>query len=125
MKRIDLLFFDAGGGHRSAANALKHVIQQQERPWEVRLVNVQEVLESLDVFKKLTGIRSEDMYNLFLRKGWTLGSPTMLKMMHLLIRSYHPNQVRILREFWKRERPDLAVVLIPNFATVDLSEPAE
>jgi hypothetical protein len=61
MKRIDLLFFDAGGGHRSAANALKFVIEKQERPWEVRLVNVQQVLESLDVFKKITGIRSEDV----------------------------------------------------------------
>jgi len=116
MKRIDLLFFDAGGGHRSAANALKYVIEQQQRPWEVRLVNLQHILESLDVFKKITGIRSEDVYNLFLRKGWTLGSPTMLKMMHVLIRSYHGKQVQILREYWREARPDLVVSLIPNFS---------
>jgi UDP-N-acetylglucosamine:LPS N-acetylglucosamine transferase len=116
MKRIDLMFFDAGGGHRSAANALKQVIEQQNRPWEVRLVNLQQVLEALDVFKKITGIRSEDVYNLFLRKGWTLGSPVMLKMMHLLIRSYHSKQVEILRRFWKEEKPDLVVALIPNFS---------
>jgi 1,2-diacylglycerol 3-beta-galactosyltransferase len=116
MKRIDLIFFDAGGGHRSAANALKHVMEQQQRPWEVRLVNLQQVLEPLDVFKKLTGIRSEDVYNLFLRKGWTLGSPTILKMMHLLISSYHSMQVKLLRKFWIEEKPDLVVALIPNFA---------
>jgi UDP-N-acetylglucosamine:LPS N-acetylglucosamine transferase len=116
MKRIDLLFFDAGGGHRSAANALQQVIEQEARPWEVRLVNVQQVLEELDVFKKVTGIRSEDVYNLFLRKGWTLGSPTMLKMMHVLIRSLHEKQVPILRAFWKQEKPDLVVALIPNFS---------
>jgi Glycosyltransferase family 28 C-terminal domain/Monogalactosyldiacylglycerol (MGDG) synthase len=116
MKRIDLLFFDAGGGHRSAANALKHVIEQQGRPWEVRLVHLQDVLKSLDVFRRITGISSEDMYNLFLRKGWTLGSPTMLKMMHVLIRSYHGKQVEILRRFWKEDRPDLVVALIPNFS---------
>ena len=116
MKRIDLLFFDAGGGHRSAANALKQVIEQQNRPWEVRLVHVQEVLQSLDIFRKVTGISSEDVYNLFLRKGWTLGSPTILKAMHLLIRYYHSRQVKILREFWKEEKPDLVVSLIPNFA---------
>jgi UDP-N-acetylglucosamine:LPS N-acetylglucosamine transferase len=116
MKRIDLLFFDAGGGHRSAANALKQVIEQQGRSWEVRLVNIQQVLEALDVFKKITGIRSEDVYNLFLRKGWTLGSPIMLKMMHVLIRSYHSKQVEILRGFWRDERPDLVVALIPNFS---------
>jgi 1,2-diacylglycerol 3-beta-galactosyltransferase len=116
MKRIDLIFFDAGGGHRSAANALKHVIEQQGRAWEVRLVNLQQVLESLDIFKQLTGIRSEDVYNLFLRKGWTWGSPMVLKMMHVLIRSYHNRQVALLRKFWIEERPELVVSLIPNFA---------
>jgi UDP-N-acetylglucosamine:LPS N-acetylglucosamine transferase len=116
MKRIDLVFFDAGGGHRSAANALKQVIEQQNRPWEVRLVNLQQELEQLDVLKKITGVSSEDVYNLFLRKGWTLGSPIMLKMMHALIRSYDSKQVKILRGVWDRERPDLVVSLIPNFS---------
>jgi 1,2-diacylglycerol 3-beta-galactosyltransferase len=116
MKRIDLVFFDAGGGHRSAANALKQVIEQQNRPWEARLVNLQEVLEPLDVLKKITGIRSEDVYNLFLRKGWTFGSPLILTMMHGLIRSYHPKQVKLLRKFWRQEKPDLVVSLVPNFS---------
>ncbi len=110
------MFFDAGGGHRSAANALKHVIEQQKRPWEVRLVNLQQVLEALDVFKKITGIRSEDVYNLVLRKGWTLGSPLLLQMMHVLIRSYHNRQVEMLRDFWKEEQPDLVAAMIPNFS---------
>jgi UDP-N-acetylglucosamine:LPS N-acetylglucosamine transferase len=115
MKRIDLFFFDAGGGHRSAANALKQVIEQEKRPWDVRLVNLQEILEELDVFKKITGVRSEDVYNLFLRKGWTMGSPQLLVLMHGLIRFYHPKQVAILRKYWKRERPDMVVTMIPNF----------
>ena len=32
MATIDLIFFDAGGGHRASANALKEVIEQQQRP---------------------------------------------------------------------------------------------
>jgi UDP-N-acetylglucosamine:LPS N-acetylglucosamine transferase len=115
MKRVDLVFFDAGGGHRSAASALRMVIQQQGRPWEVRLVNLQEVLEPLDMFKKITGIRGEDVYNLFLRKGWTLGSPQLLVLMHGLIRMYHGKQVKLLRDFWRVQRPDLVVSVIPNF----------
>ncbi len=75
MKKIDFVFFDAGGGHRSAADALRLVIQQQQRPWEVRLVNLQELLDSLDVFRKLTGRRLQDIYNLMLKKGWTLARP--------------------------------------------------
>src|ERR1700685_501495 len=59
--RLDFVFFDAGGGHRSAANALKAVIEQQGRGWEVRLVNLQEILDPLDIFRKYTGIRMQDV----------------------------------------------------------------
>ncbi len=115
MKKLDLIFFDAGGGHRAAATALGLAIQQQERPWEVRLVNLQEVLDPLDIFRKLTGRRLQDSYNLMLRKGWTLGTPQMLRALHFLIRLYHPAQVRLLEQYWRQSRPDLAVSLIPNF----------
>ena len=114
-KAIDLVFFDAGGGHRSAATALKQVMEQQDRDWTVRLVNLQEVLAPLDLFRKLTGIAAEDVYNLFLKRGWTWGSPQILRAIHVLIRLYHPRQVAILKEHWLRTRPDLLVSLIPNF----------
>jgi hypothetical protein len=115
VKRLDFVFFDAGGGHRSAANALKAVIQQQGRPWEIRLVNLQEVLDSLDIFRKYTGIRMQDVYNVMLQKGWTLGSAQGTRLMHGLISLYHNGQVRLLKEFWKQGERDLVVSLIPNF----------
>jgi hypothetical protein len=114
-KRLDFVFFDAGGGHRSAANALKAVIEQQGLPWEIRLVNLQEILDPLDIFRKYTGIRMQDVYNVLLQKGWTLGSAQMTVLMHGLIRMYHGGQVRLLKEFWKQGERDLVVSLIPNF----------
>ncbi|MEO8128464.1 MAG: glycosyltransferase [Bryobacteraceae bacterium] len=115
MKKVDFVFFDAGGGHRSAATALKAVVEEQGRPWEVRLVNLQEVLDSLDVFRKVTGIRMEDVYNNLLARGWTLGSEYLVPPMHGLIRLYHPAQRRLLTQYWKVDPPDLVVSLIPNF----------
>jgi 1,2-diacylglycerol 3-beta-galactosyltransferase len=115
MKKLDFIFFDAGGGHRAAANALRSVIGQQGRSWEVRMVNLQELLDSLDVFRKITGIRLQDLYNLMLKRGWTLGSPQLTVGMHLVIRLMHPAQVRMLRRFWAESRPDLVVSLVPNF----------
>jgi hypothetical protein len=112
---LDFVFFDAGGGHRSAANALKAVIEQQGRPWEIRLVNLQEILDPLDIFRKYTGIRMQDVYNVMLQKGWTLGSAQGTVLMHGLIRLYHGGQVRLLKEFWKQGERDLVVSLIPNF----------
>ncbi len=115
LKKIDFVFFDAGGGHRSAANALQTVIERQQRPWRVRLVNLQEVLDSLDVFRKLTGLRLQDVYNQVLKRGWTLGSPRLLPLMHGVIRLYHRGQVRLLDRFWREDTPDLVVSLVPNF----------
>ena len=45
-KTIDLVYFNAGGGHRAAALALQEVIALQRRPWTVRLVNLAEVLDA-------------------------------------------------------------------------------
>src|SRR6185295_12069586 len=103
-----------GGGHRSAANALKESIERQAKPWQVELVNLQEALDELDVFRKLLGIRLQDCYNLLLNKGWTLGSPQLTRAMQFLIRLYHPGQVRILEKLWLDRRPDLVVSLVPN-----------
>jgi Glycosyltransferase family 28 C-terminal domain len=113
--KIDFVFFDAGGGHRSAANALRSVIEQQGRPWEIRLVNLQEVLDPTDLVLKVTGMRMQDGYNLMLKKGWTLGSPQLVVVMHWLIRMIHSKQVRLLADFWRQSPPDLLVSLIPNF----------
>ena len=100
--------------------ALKSVIDSQNRatggePWEVRLVNLQEVLDSLDIFRKITGLRLEDVYNKMLVKGWTLGSAQGLQFMHGVIRLYHDPAVRLLMAHWKDTQPDLVVSLVPNF----------
>lgn len=112
---LDFVYFDAGGGHRSAAMALQAAIVSTGLPWEVRLLNLQEVLDPLDVFRRFTGIRMQDVYNLLLAKGWTLGSTFLLPPMHGLIRLYHRSQVRLLTPVWRGRRPDMVVSVIPNF----------
>jgi hypothetical protein len=113
--KVDFIYFEAGGGHRSAATALKAVVEQQGRPWDVRLVNLQEILDSLDIFRKLTGIRLEDIYNRMLASGWTIGSKYGLRFMHGIIRLYHRPTVRLLEHYWKDSRPEMVVSLVPNF----------
>jgi UDP-N-acetylglucosamine:LPS N-acetylglucosamine transferase len=115
MRRLDFIFFDAGGGHRAAANALRQVAEQQQRPWQIRMVNLQEMLDSIDVFRQLTGLRLQDIYNLMLKRGWTLGSAQLTAGMHLVIRLFHARQVRALHAFWKQSRPHMVVSLVPNF----------
>ena len=113
-RRLDIAFFDAGGGHRAAANALKLSIERGGKPWNVRIVNLQETLDELDIFRKTTGVRMQDIYNHLLRKGWTLGSELLIGPMHGVIRLYHRPAVKMLAEFWRRDTPELLVSVVPN-----------
>jgi 1,2-diacylglycerol 3-beta-galactosyltransferase len=112
--KVDFLFFDAGGGHRAAANALRQVMEGEKSRLEIRMVNLQEVLDAMDVFRKVTGLRLQDIYNLMLKKGWTLGSPELMVGMHWVIRLFHGKTVGVLEAFWRERRPEMVVSLVPN-----------
>lgn len=115
MKTLNFLFFDAGGGHRAAATALRAILQKRGLPYEIELINMQELLDEFDIFQKISGHRVQDIYNSILKKGWTLGSAHLLKIVHLAIRIYHRPTVRTLSALWRKNRPDMVVSLIPNF----------
>ena len=115
MERIEFCFFDAGGGHRAAATALQMSIEAQRRSWDVRLLNIQELLEELDILKRYAGIRIEDYYNWMLRSGWTLGSVYLMKVLQFVIWSRHAAMVRVLERHWRGTAPDMVVSFIPHF----------
>lgn len=115
MRKLTIVFFDAGGGHRNAANAIKTVIEQQNRPWNVELLNLQELLDTIDPLQKVTKIRLQDGYNLLLRKGWTRFTPQMLAMLHGMIRLWHRPVVKVLRKYWTKSPADVVLSVIPNF----------
>ncbi len=114
MIKADLIFFDAGGGHRSAAEALRLVMEELGE-FETRLVNLQELFDSIDVMRNLTGMRLQDLYNLILKRGWTFGAGQTLRVLQTAIRLLHPREVELLDAFWRRSRPDLVVSLVPHF----------
>jgi hypothetical protein len=115
MKSIDLVYFNAGGGHRAAALALEEAIREQRRPWNVRLVNLVDVLDPRAAFRRVTGFAPEAFYNTRLARGWTLGLAQELKLLQALIRLGHSRMLPPLRRHWRASAPDLAVSLVPNF----------
>ena len=115
MKTIELIYFNAGGGHRAAAQALQAVMLQQARPWNVRLVNLFDVLDPQGLFRRITGMAPEDYYNKRLARGWTLGLAQELKLLQGLIRMTHTTLQRQLEAHWLATEPDMVVSLIPNF----------
>ena len=117
-KTIDLVYFNAGGGHRSAALALQEVVRLAQRAWSVRLVNLFEILDPNGTFRKVTGVAPEDLYNFRLKRGWTLGLSTELKVLQSMIRMGHPTLLSKLEQHWQTHKTDLVVSLVPNFNKV-------
>jgi UDP-N-acetylglucosamine:LPS N-acetylglucosamine transferase len=115
MKKIHVVFHDGGGGHRNAALALQTIASQQGRPWQVELMQFQDLTDRLDVLRKLTGIRIQQQYNIMLQNGWTLGSKYLLRVLQFTIRLFHDPMVRLLAEFWREHPADLLVSVIPHF----------
>jgi len=113
--RVDLIYFDAGGGHRAAAGALSAVLARHQPSWQVAVVNLRDLLEPLDFIQRLTGVRVEGFYNGLLKSNLTAGIGTMLRIMHLIIRRMHAKMVPLLAAHWAARQPDLVVSLIPHF----------
>ena len=115
---VDLVYFNAGGGHRAAALALQESIRELGLPWQVRLVNLMEMLDPQARFRRLTGFAPEDVYNLRLKRGWTLGLAQELKLLQRMIRLGHGRMLAALQRHWRQRRPDLVVSVLPNFNRV-------
>jgi UDP-N-acetylglucosamine:LPS N-acetylglucosamine transferase len=113
VKTVDLVYFNAGGGHRAAAQALEQ--SMVGRPWRVRLINLTEILDPDRLFRKLTGVEPEDLYNRHLAGSLTFGLPQQLKIVQGLIKFCHNTMMQRMRVYWQKAVPDLVVSLIPNF----------
>ena len=115
MRKLTIVFHHAGGGHQSAADALKATLAGQEYPWDVSLLDIQELLDPLDLIRRATGLRIQDIYNLILRRGWTRFTPQLLVILQGTIRLYHSPIVKALRAYWAQHRADLVLSVIPHF----------
>jgi hypothetical protein len=45
MKKIHVVYHDAGGGHSNAAVALQTIAVQQKRDWAVKLVQFEDLID--------------------------------------------------------------------------------
>ena len=115
MSKLTIVYHHAGGGHQSAADALKATLAGQEHPWDVSLLDIQELLDPLDLLRRATGLRIQDTYNLILRRGWTRFTPQLLVLLKGTIRLYHSPIVKALRAYWAQHPADLVLSVIPHF----------
>lgn len=136
---VEIVYIDAGGGHRSAMNALKEVLAERHPGWQIRPVDLQKLLEPIDPIHRITEritrplqrvlqqiapklalepVQAQDIYNTALKRGATRGLGAILPILQAFIRHYADELEEILRQHWRRpgrDRPDLVISVIPNF----------
>lgn len=108
MKKVYLMVYDAGAGHRSTANALQKVIEKRQLPWEIHVV---------EAFKDIIGTTaSQDFYNKFvLQKTWAkvINEPLLVPSFKLQIRLRHSAWLARLKKYWQQHKPDMVVSVQP------------
>jgi hypothetical protein len=114
-RRVDLIFFDAGGGHRASTMALAAVANGMRRSWHANPVNLRDLLGSIDFIHNTVGVRFEDFYNGLLKRGITAGTGAMLRFSQMLIALKRRREVELLARHWQAQPPELVISLIPNF----------
>lgn len=113
---VELIYFNAGGGHRASALALEAAIARAGLPWRVCRTNLFEVFDPQARFRQWTGMDPEELYNKRLARGWTLGLTHELRLLQGMIRLSHERMVQALRHHWgEHHRPAMVVSLVPNF----------
>lgn len=115
---IELIYFDAGGGHRSAMKALSSILATSCPNVSVKATNLQTLLKCVDPVFRAAGIPSEQIYNSAVRRGWTRGSKALLRGLQTGIRMCAPQMRSELSRHWRQQRCDMVVSLVPNFNSV-------
>ncbi len=118
LPEVVVFFIDAGGGHRSAAQALVAAAEEQGCPFRFAPVSLQEVLAPLDFTRRLTGMPLEQVYNLLVRRRWTGFLAPLLRALHLLVAGMHGRLVRAVAAHLAGRRPAAVVSVMPNFNAV-------
>ncbi|AUB35342.1 1,2-diacylglycerol 3-beta-galactosyltransferase [Nostoc flagelliforme CCNUN1] len=108
MKKVYLMIYDLGAGHRSTANALQKVIEKRQLPWEIHIV---------DAFKEIIGTTAPHyVYNqLILKKDWAkiINDPFLVPSFKLQIRLSRFAWLGRFKRYWQQHQPDMVVSLLP------------
>ncbi len=114
-RHVVVVYTDAGGGHRAAAEALREILTE-EQGFRVTLVNAyQEVLPHLDLFARWTARDVEQTYNDLILRGGRTGLFCLLfyLLAVLNVRLLGKAGRRAFAALWERSRPDLVISVLP------------
>ena len=117
VRSIAIVYSDAASGPRSAATALKNVLQSRNPHCEVRLVNIAEVFDHHPLFGKFvrTGIR---FFNGQLKSDRVMGLQKLIGLSLFCHNLVGKKGIRKIANYWKSSPPDIVVSVTPMYNPV-------
>jgi hypothetical protein len=114
-RKVDVVFFDAGSGHRSAARALERALTAARPGWRVRSVNYPDVIAGNRWWSRFArwGI---DEFNWELTRERVFDLPGKVNLSLLLHDLLCAPALGKLSEFWRDDPPDAVVSVTPMYS---------
>ncbi|MDX2077089.1 MAG: glycosyltransferase [bacterium] len=112
MKQVDIIYFDATSGHRTAAFAIEKALKIQNPTIQVRVLNLVDILESQKVLQMIARM-GVDVFNWGVKreKAWFLRQQVGLFQ---FIQSHIPQfAINAVAKFWQTNPPDAVVSVLP------------
>ena len=111
---VDIVYFDAGSGHRSAALALERALEMLRPGWQVRLVNVEELFAVHPRFHRIL-CRGINHFNAMLRRERVFDLKGLINLSLLFHDLLTPRDLAQVAGFWAERPPDAVVSVTPMY----------
>lgn len=118
---INIVTGQGGAGHYATYYAIRALAEQQNLPWKFQVTDMDEIITNLSERKQIEnayerfGFSGHDLYNLMVKGGWTWLWPLKMRLNKLLVKINHETGVKIFTEYWRQQRPDLVVSVMPLY----------
>ncbi len=117
MKNIDIVFFDAASGHRSAAVAVQKALQAIHPDWDIQTINIVNIFDHHKTFGKIVrkGIARFNQ-QLVRDKVFDLGGQINLSL--LFHDTVYSRGIRRIATYWNQRVPDVVISVTPMYNPV-------
>ncbi|MEO8394997.1 MAG: hypothetical protein ABI700_18520 [Chloroflexota bacterium] len=117
MKSVDIVYFDAGSGHRSAAFALKRVLSAAHPDWRIRSVNLLDILAFDQPFHRMVRV-GINYFNWNLKHEYFFDLTGLVRLSLVIQDRVRQAQIERIAEFWRTAPPDTVVSVTPMYNPV-------
>jgi processive 1,2-diacylglycerol beta-glucosyltransferase len=114
MKKVDIVYFDAGSGHRSSAKGLERAVAAASPDLRVRMLNIVDVFAPNKQFHRIVcaGINH---FNRQLKQEKVFDLKGLINLSLMFHDLLSRRGIREISEFWKDEPPDAVVSVTPMY----------